>query len=410
MVRTNVKKGMRLKFMEDVDDQLRVAFIEFSKWLRKNYEFPLRVNIYIKSDRFIISNTKEKVSATFFGPFDKAHDSYIRVATGDYKELKTEKGIYYAIMSILCSLAHEVVHYFQWNEGKKYLERVADKKAVEIVEAFSGYKEGLITCDANSFRIIKRADKFYDSEKYQEAVEYYDKALEINPTVDEIYYRKGTALDNLGQYEKAIACYNKAIEINPLDDTFYSSKAYSLDCLCKYQEAILCYDEAIELNPRESIYYYNKGYSLFQSEKFEEALECFDKAIMINCNDKEAYVYKAQALEELSRYEESIICYDIAIQLSPEYAIAYNGKGHVLFLSGKDKDAIECYEKAIQIDSRYAEPYYNKAGLYASLNNVEDAIINLERAIELNNNYRKYARKESCFDNIKHLKEFELLM
>ena len=400
------KHGIKLKITKDVDNQVKLACIEFSKWLRKKYEFPVKLNVYIKSNRFIISKKKEQVSATIFCPFNKTHEPYIKVSTGDYEEMKLRNGIYSAIMAILCSFAHEIVHYFQWIEDRQFKEKEAKVKSVEIVEEFSESKEGLLTCNENVFKLIKKADSLCNEKEYKKAIEYYDKIIELNPGIYSVCYSKGIILDSMEIFEEAVKCYDEAIKINPFEDKFYSSKAYSLDCLFKYEEAIVCYDEAIRLNPKEAITYNNKGYALLLLDKYEEAIKCFDKAIELNFNDKGIYVYKAQALESLYRYKEAILCYEKSMELSSGYDIAYNGKGRVLFLLGKYEEVLECYDKAIQIDPKYAEPYYNKAITYLALYRIDDCLINLKKSIQLDAEYINYARDEKYFDIIRDKKAF----
>ena len=41
------------------------------------------------------------------------------------------------------------------------------------------------------------------------------KAIELNPNFSVAYCIKGVVLDDLKRYQEAIECYNKAIELNP---------------------------------------------------------------------------------------------------------------------------------------------------------------------------------------------------
>ena len=50
--------------------------------------------------------------------------------------------------------------------------------------------------------------------KYDEAINPYDKAIKINPYNSKAWYNKGVSLSKLGKFDKAIKAYDKAIKIN----------------------------------------------------------------------------------------------------------------------------------------------------------------------------------------------------
>ncbi|MFQ6072921.1 MAG: tetratricopeptide repeat protein [Methanosarcinales archaeon] len=54
--------------------------------------------------------------------------------------------------------------------------------------------------------------------QYEDAIECFDKALEIDPKYAYAWVDKGKALDNLGKYKNAIECFDKALEIDPNSD------------------------------------------------------------------------------------------------------------------------------------------------------------------------------------------------
>ncbi|MEH6882331.1 hypothetical protein V7Z92_00085 [Priestia megaterium] len=51
------------------------------------------------------------VTATFFAPYEKDVEPYIRIATGDYTDLIRERGKIDALYAMLDSIAHELCHY-----------------------------------------------------------------------------------------------------------------------------------------------------------------------------------------------------------------------------------------------------------------------------------------------------------
>lgn len=111
--RDGYKIGLRLHFEKDVLAEVREFLIHFTKWLRKEYYFPLRVNVYIKQARRIKANDGELVVGTIWRPADYNAFPYIRLAVGDYAELVVERGMEGAKWAILHTFAHELTHYFQ---------------------------------------------------------------------------------------------------------------------------------------------------------------------------------------------------------------------------------------------------------------------------------------------------------
>ncbi|WP_321416962.1 protein kinase [uncultured Methanomethylovorans sp.] len=84
----------------------------------------------------------------------------------------------------------------------------------------------------------------------KKAIEYCDKALEINPKYGFALSCKGVVLSALGRYEEAIKCYDKALEINPKKEVYWNNKGNALSHLGRHEEAIRCYDKALKINPK----------------------------------------------------------------------------------------------------------------------------------------------------------------
>lgn len=93
-----------------------------------------------------------------------------------------------------------------------------------------------------------RGGTLYSQGKYDEAIECYDKAIEVDPNSTVVWYNKGLALNSLGKYEQAIACYDRVIEIDPQDSDAWNNKGLALDSLNKTEEAKKCYEKSKELD------------------------------------------------------------------------------------------------------------------------------------------------------------------
>ncbi|HID26577.1 MAG TPA: tetratricopeptide repeat protein, partial [Methanosarcinales archaeon] len=63
---------------------------------------------------------------------------------------------------------------------------------------------------------------------------------------------KGNALINLDRIEDAIECYNKALELNEKDIIAWNNKGNALNLLGKKEQAIECYKKALKIDPNYS--------------------------------------------------------------------------------------------------------------------------------------------------------------
>ncbi|MEE3952801.1 hypothetical protein [Peribacillus frigoritolerans] len=132
------RTGLRLRSEAGVHPEVRSVCIKFCKWLRTQMEFPVRVVIYLRKDYQIKNRTtKQMVTATFFAPYDKNVEPFIRIATGDYSELIEERGKKDALYAMLDSIAHEIIHYQQWLENRELNEEEAEEKGYKLVDSYS---------------------------------------------------------------------------------------------------------------------------------------------------------------------------------------------------------------------------------------------------------------------------------
>ena len=63
---------------------------------------------------------------------------------------------------------------------------------------------------------------------------------------------RGLALSSLGKFQEAITWYDKALETSPTDTFILENKAVALSELGKYDEAITYYDKVLTLEPNNA--------------------------------------------------------------------------------------------------------------------------------------------------------------
>lgn len=394
---------IKMHFEKDVNLCVKLAFKEFRKWLKTKMIFAITINVYVTNTYRVTTKNHVEGTGIFGTPSSKNKYPYIKLATSDFEELKNEIGYYNGMMSILHTFAHEIVHYKQWIDNKAFREKLADKEATKLVNEYTDYKMGFLTANRKTLSLIEKAYDYYDKENFISAIDYFSRVVLPDSELELIFKDLGNAYSALCNYEQAIQYYDKALDLNKIDYDLYVNKGYSLDKLFRFEESSLCYDYAIALNPKDEIAYLNKGYSLLCSDKLMESIKYFDKVIEINPEYEDAYIFKAQIYEKLSDYDNSIQAYDKAININPSNMTNYIRKGRILYLIGKYEECIEAINRKVQIKCLEAEAYYYLALSYIKLDRIEDCIINLKKSIEFDRNYKNIAQSSGLFNSIINL-------
>ncbi|MGN0618863.1 MAG: hypothetical protein ACI4J7_07560 [Ruminiclostridium sp.] len=123
------RSGLRFRYDNNIDSTLKAFLKKFAVWLRCNYTFPVRVNVYIKNVSYIKAKDGDYVPATFLGPYNKLEEPYIKVSAGDYSDIAHSKGVYCALCSVAASVAHELTHYYQWLNNIELSEKQEERQA-----------------------------------------------------------------------------------------------------------------------------------------------------------------------------------------------------------------------------------------------------------------------------------------
>jgi hypothetical protein len=97
----------------------------------------VRVPVYLLAGKRVRTADGQFASASIFLPWSRKVEPYIRVATGDYDELRRARGRESALLAFLGSLSHEVVHYRQWIDTGRAWEQGVITKAKRLVERYA---------------------------------------------------------------------------------------------------------------------------------------------------------------------------------------------------------------------------------------------------------------------------------
>ncbi len=286
----------------------------------------------------------------------------------------------------------------RWRDLHSDSKSVKDLKSLELALEMKREKSNALTY----FDYFRRGTECAENKQLENAIEYFDKSIELNCNFALTYYNRGVAYAYLNQYDKAIEDYNKAIELNPNYSDAYNNRGNSYADLKQYDKAIEDYNKAIKLNPNDSGFYCNRGNSYAHLKQNGKATEDYNKAIELNPNDSGFYCNRGNSYADLKQYDKAIEDYNKAIELNSNYSMAYNNRGN-LYANLKQYDkAIENFNNAIELNPNYSRAYYNRGNSYADLKQYDKAIEDYNKAIELNpNNLESYCNRGASYADLK---------
>jgi tetratricopeptide (TPR) repeat protein len=170
----------------------------------------------------------------------------------------------------------------------------------------------------------ERADIFMARKSYEDAVNYYFRALKQTHMTDAIVWNKlGIAYQQLQNYSASRKAYNQAIHhrrdytepMNNIGTTYFMEK--------KYGKSVKYYLKALKLSPDSASYHLNLGTSLMHMKKYKESVEEYRTALSLDPNiftqrsafgttieargtDPEYYFYLGKVFASLGRAEEAV--------------------------------------------------------------------------------------------------------
>ena len=170
----------------------------------------------------------------------------------------------------------------------------------------------------------ERADIYMARKSYEDAVDYYYRALKEAHFADAMVWNKlGIAYQQLQNYRAARKAYDQALRhqknyaeaLNNIGTTYFMQD--------KYGKSVKYYLTALKLNPNSAAYHVNLGTSYFHMKRYTEAADeyrtalnldpdvltkrsAFGTTVQARAADPEYYFYLAKVFASLGRADEAV--------------------------------------------------------------------------------------------------------
>jgi tetratricopeptide (TPR) repeat protein len=219
-----------------------------------------------------------------------------------------------------------------------------------------------------------------------QAVEWISRAIRRDPKP--VYLTSlGTTLLDQGRREEALQVFDKAVQLKPDDADLWRNLGDALVEAGRSGEAILAFQQALKLNPRHWDAASKVANLLYSAQRFEESVASFTICNGLQPDHFPTVYMRALALQKLKRFDEALTDNMRAYGLDPASADTCNNTGNVLRALGRNEEAISWYDRSLKLRPDFADTLTNKAVALAELCRFDEAITTYHRALAIDPNH-----------------------
>jgi tetratricopeptide (TPR) repeat protein len=237
----------------------------------------------------------------------------------------------------------------------------------------------------NDYSFLRAGNAFFRAGDADNAIQEYQKTLELNPNNAEAYLKLGFLFYNVKQMHKeGIEYYYSAFKLKPNDPRILHDLGMALLHQRKLDEAIKYLSEALRRMPNglDMQYsavnmHYNLGRAFLFKANSKEAVVHLSKVVNLAPNHAQAHYWLALALADQEQFDLTVEHYSKAIQLNP----SVDTSATLNFLLARHyaearrfREAVSFEEKALMLanragDDKLAQEIKKWLDIYKKLSN-----------------------------------------
>jgi tetratricopeptide (TPR) repeat protein len=267
-------------------------------------------------------------------------------------------------------------------QQEKYAE--AEKPFSKAMELAEEVKKEIIYSNQHSF-FVKNYNKGITANSvmdYEEALEYFKKAVAVEPGYAKGHVNLGVTYSLLGDEEQALEAFKKAVEVGPDEVDGWRNLGITYRRMEDYSSAREAYEKVVELDAEDIDGLRSLGEMYFMEENYEKALDSYRKAAEKKGDEPWLQFQMGAAYFSSKQFSESAVAYQKAAALSKQ----------------SDEDL-------------YKNSMFNLSSAYLRLEQYEEAVATLQQLLEIEKTADVHERLGQAYakqgDSAKALEEYK---
>ncbi|MDC7224072.1 MAG: tetratricopeptide repeat protein [Spirochaetales bacterium] len=213
---------------------------------------------------------------------------------------------------------------------------------------------------------------FHRNDMFQEALECYMAAAELDRENNEIWFEMGSCLYSLGNYAKALECGLTSLKINSSHKKAWFNCGLSLSMLNEDERARTFYTEALKIDSEYGMAYFARANTYYFLEDYAEAIKDYTEALVhlpeYSREVEESHYYRALCYEKIDSFDFARVDYNWVLQQSPNRYDAIRKRALLSFKEKKYSAALKDIYKACELYPESRRLYQIQKKIEAQLN------------------------------------------
>jgi Flp pilus assembly protein TadD len=163
----------------------------------------------------------------------------------------------------------------------------------------------------------------YDRHDYLEALEYFRKAVELQPDNADAQFYVGLSHSRLGDYAEAIPALERALQLDPSKQYIHYHLGLAYVQTGQYRKAIASLEEAVRFDPDKAATRFYLGYAYYQGKQYRQALPFLARAQELDPSlTPSVQFYRGAALYAIRRDAQAQEAFDATVTAAPTSTLA----------------------------------------------------------------------------------------
>lgn len=261
------------------------------------------------------------------------------------------------------------------------------EKTLEIIATEPRYLEMELPVGHFNDVYLKLGELYHQQGDAVTGSTYFQRAIELNPALAEMFIEQGQDAFDAADFQSAIELLNTHILLYPEDIAATYLLGQSYEALSDKENALRFYERTLALDAARPDVLFKTVHIYREQGMHREVVDALQNIIALEPDNAEAHFLAAQSYLVLNQPDAALAAFLETTRITPDNVTAHYQAGILFEQKGDIDNAIAQYENTIALDETNAEPFFRLGAIYRKRNDEENIIRVYPPALELEPNH-----------------------